>query len=503
MRKAILSSTAALMLLMGQAHAVWQQPPHSFAPDTGNSMDIGSDAFGNAIVVDDDDPDNVVNAYHYSRLTNTWSGPIPLGVATGSTLVSLDVDSTGTALAIWSTNSISELHSSYFNGTVWTPGSPDPFGAPSTSFSIPIVDMNGPTTALAVWRDVTTQDIYSSFFSAGTWTTATVAAPSDGNQLSMAYSANGTAVIGYNDSSNAIIVSNYIGGVWQAPVTLDPSTPFANHNVRVGIDASGNALAIWVNNAGDVQASSFTAGSWQAPVTISTSTGNDPFSTALAMNASGQAVAAWINVAGVGFSNSYNGTSWGTQLQFASSTTYPEMTGDYVSINSAGNALIMISPVGTNELYSAKLPLGGVWSAPAFIADTDPLQLVLFIPSLSDSGFGFAGFAPGIENLTYFASVEIVTFPPLPPATITGSVCKNRFATQTDRINTITWTASPTPGVIAYIVRRDGVIVAEVLPTDPFIFIDHNRCKGVPTTYTVTAVIVPGIESAPVTIVVQ
>lgn len=494
-RLPVLTFLFTLTLLMGRIHAAWEMPPESFAPAMGQSISIASDADGNAIVVLDDSFDSAtVQAFFYSRATNTWTGPTTLGNIIGSAFVLVDMDAGGHALAIWQNNSSTEIHSSFFNGSTWTTGSPDPFATPGgiSTFNL---DMNGPNTGLAVWIDSGTNQAVSSFFVAGIWSPIPIPiAPSDSIQSSAAYSSNGTAVAGFVNGA-ALQVSNYIGGVWLSPVTLDPATPFTGHNIVLGIDSAGKALAVYVDAAGDVKSRTFDGiSNWSAAVTISITPANDSFSTSISMAPNGTAVATWIDGAGVGWSNSYNGTTWGTPQQFSSSARDAE-----VSVNIHGNALVVYS-TSDDEVFSARLPLGGVWTAPEFIFDGTPLPVNALDSSLSNSEFGFAAWGIGVEGLDFFAAVERI-LPPAPPTSINGSSCSDRFATQTDLVNIITFIPSPSPTVAAYYLRRNGVLIAVIPATGPYIYFDHNRSKKIVDVYTLTAVNANGAESTPVVVV--
>jgi hypothetical protein len=89
-----------------------------------------------------------------------------------------------------------------------------------------------------------------------------------------------------------------------------------------------------------------------------------------------------------------------------------------------------------------------------------------------------------------------------PPASISGLVAKNIFATQTDIIHIVSWTASPDSSVVSYNVYRNGVLIGVVPATSPLKYFDHNRYPKVPDTYSVTAVNGSGQQSTPVVITI-
>lgn len=478
---------------MSLTHAVWEQPPHQF-PENGTSFRLSSDANGNAIVIDSDSIGGIsfdINAWFYSRVSNMWLGPTFLGVGSGA--IALDMDPSGTALALWVDVNGSDIHSNFFDGITWTPGSPDPF---ATNFVQALrVSMNGPDSALAVWYDGT---IRSAFFSGGTWG-PTITVGSGTIPITADYSSNGTAVVSYLDGT-ILRVSNFNGTSWGPGIPLDLAVSLTANNAVCQIDANGHAAVVWVNTAGDTRASTYNGVAWLPSVLLSTTPGNFPFSVSFDMAPSGTGVAIWVDGAKVGFSSSYNGSTWSTPQIFASPIS-PFQTS--VSVNASGDALLLFqTPDITFEdgdILSARLPLNGVWTTPVFVRSPGD-EVPILISSLSDNGFGFAGWAEGVEGLDYFATVEVAPLPPEPPASVVGSFCKNKFAMQTDCIHTITWTASPTSTVVAYEIRRNGVVIAIVPATDRT-FIDGGRCRQTDV-YTVAAIDINGLISPPVVVVI-
>jgi hypothetical protein len=90
---------------------------------------------------------------------------------------------------------------------------------------------------------------------------------------------------------------------------------------------------------------------------------------------------------------------------------------------------------------------------------------------------------------------------PNPPSGLTGKVINNRFATQTDRINQLSWLASTTSTVTNYQLSRNGVVIATLKAGFPeYIYDDHNRRKGVPDTYSLIAIDKSGRASTAITL---
>ncbi len=111
---------------------------------------------------------------------------------------------------------------------------------------------------------------------------------------------------------------------------------------------------------------------------------------------------------------------------------------------------------------------------------------------------GISAITP-VDQFTYLA--------PLPPRDLKGRQVKNKFATQTDIVNILTWKA-PIDGAtpVAYKIYRNAQLtkLATVIPAnDKLRFEDHNRQPGKTYRYFVVTVDEAGNESVPVTFLVK
>lgn len=208
----ILIVFVGVLLSLGQTCGAWVEPSYHFEEAIGGSMDMAFDANGNAIAVIDNN--GSIEAYYYSREQNTWSGPKKLGPSNDYARVSVAMDQSGTAIAIW-VDKIDNppigplIHIAYFDGTAWSRGPNLLTGYEIGSFAL---KMNGPNSALAVFIN-DKKKVFCSFINSGKWGKINHIAESDGDQLSVAYSPNGTAVIGFvNDYLGRVV--NYIDGTW-------------------------------------------------------------------------------------------------------------------------------------------------------------------------------------------------------------------------------------------------------------------------------------------------
>lgn len=494
-----------LIFLTNIGQAAWQQPPEQFTSGVDSSQNTlgATDGNGNAIAVWLPAGGTGPRASYYSN--GVWSADQIFGPGSSPKVA---MDASGNGLVIYGISSAGQVLTSFFDGSTstWSVPSPDPLD--TVDFTTrQYIAMNGLGDGVAIWNDATAGTIRSSFFdgTSTSWTAPTVIETGNYLPASVDFSSNGDAVAIWVDFiTNDIAASNYnnILGNWQSPVIIGSSSTFTP---SVVIDANGQAIAAWIDLAGNVSISNFNGLTWSAPQVISVVPANTGVS--IAMAPGGTAVLTWKTSADIGLSSSYDGTTWGPIQQFGTSLSDEGSGYATVSVNDLGDALIVYRSSATSQILSVALPLGGVWEAPLVVkegADV-PNPGSLYSSALSNNGVGFAFWTElnfDAERPTAFASVFLPdAIGPLPPASITGSSCNNKFASQTDRVHIITWTASPDPTVTSYYLRRNGILIAIIPSTGPFIYYDHNR-KNKTDVYTLTAVNGDG-ESTPITVILN
>lgn len=439
-----------------------------------------------------------------SYLTNggPWGPLVTLSTTTAVDYegVSVAMDATGTALAAWIDDTNNLVETAYFSGGSWSTPTPAPLDSTTNEFDTTSVAMDGLGKGLAVWSEL---DIRASFFSGGTWTPfVNIGTGVYSNNITASYSPNGSAsaVWGHFDFGvNDIYANTYNGTTWQGLINLDTDP---TQNPDAGIDDLGNTIAIWSSGTGlsNIVTRRFNGVTWSPAQTISAAPGNlgRP---RIAVAFDGTAVAVWTDAGNNIQMSLFNGTTWSAPIFVVGASQEPRVTMD-----DSGNALIGWVTLG-NDLYYARLPKGSstldsvtfIRTAPPIADDIDVLDLALS----NASSIGFAVWAEQNEVASdTFGTFSL--FAPLvsPPLGIFGSTCNNKFASQSDRVNTIVFVPSVDPDVVVYQISRNGVLIATVLSSGPYTYFDHNRCKGVPDTYTVVAVDGAGNVSSPVTITI-
>lgn len=476
----------------------WNMPPVEFTvtDPVFTNIDLAADPSGNAFSLWVENGELLVS--RFSAVTETYGpsevlytgNPIELDIAT---------DATGTAIAVWKDATTGDLLSSHFNGVSWTAILPAVAIVPIFPFDSPFsLDMDGQGNGLLAWQDQSVVPfpgvIFTSFFDGTTLTWSApvdISIPPASGPPKAVYSLNGTAAVLWSAPPSRILVSNFDGATWSAPPT---QLSLSGNSGGIGIDDAGNALAVWIDDAtGDVAFSFFTGGVWSLVQFVSTNGGNQGLS--FAMSSSGAAVATWIDGTGVGFYSIFNGASWSTPLPFATDVQLAN-----VAINSIGEVLIVWTNSG-NDILSSFRSAGGVLGAQDLVRPEDGTFIFLLLAQLSDNRRGFSDWiGSGLGSLS--AEGSFTNLAPLPPQSISGRSCSNNFATQSDRINIISWTRSLDPAVVAYYVRRNGVLVAIVPFSSKFIYFDHNRCSR-RDVYTVVSVDAFGNESLPLEVTLR
>lgn len=108
-------------------------------------------------------------------------------------------------------------------------------------------------------------------------------------------------------------------------------------------------------------------------------------------------------------------------------------------------------------------------------------------------------------NPTSIAITPDAPLPVQPPLALYGFRTKNRFLTQSDLINVISWVApSDGPSPVSYLIYRNSLseLIGTVSANEPLKFFDHNRKKNKKYTYYVISVDESGQRSSPATVII-
>ncbi len=420
---------------------------------------------------------------------------------------------TGQYLATW----VNDNNQSYPTYSFFTPGTGWSAINPITTSSQALLQNNVITSCnpvsgqfLATWTDMTTAYPTSSLYTPGTgWSPidalTTVAAAS--NTANSFDSTTGQFLTTWADPNN----NNYPTYAFYDPHTgWNPPATISTHsraaNVYTSFDPTTDRfLAVWVDiGTGRPMYAFYTSGTWSpaASIAISASVDNDVLCTC--DPATGIFIATWadINQNLYPFYSVYTpGSGWSASdtITTASGVTdnvtisYDLNTGQYLAAWSD-------YPTGI-PTYSFYTPSSG-WSPPAAISASaitggDVITcfnspIGQFLATWADSSNSDAIFNP-----TYAFFTPLIQ----PPASFTGSVLRNRFLTETDIIHRLAWTPpADASSIVSYQISRNGIAIALVPASGPFVYYDHNQSPNRIDVYTIVSVNTNGETSVPLSV---
>ncbi len=431
----------------------------------------------------------------------------------------LAVDSGGNVTAIW-LDSCGIVNSSKlpFGGS-WT--SSVQISAITGGASAPQLAVDSTGNAIAVWVRNGFIETSTNLELVGTWTLPTMFSSSPNSDgPSVTISAAGTAMIVWHTvvaGQDQILSSKAtIGGTWGASLTIIAGT-FNNNYPKVAMDPSGNAIAVWYRSVHTstaytnvfVAASILTSSSvvWSPAVLLSSAGLGNPanFSARIGIDPSGNAIVAWT----ISFDGqTYNvesavlqkGQAFSTPNDIVSQNIYGYEAD--LSVNSLSNAVFAYMFFdGTNVLIqSTETNVAGA----VVNLFTTPTNL----STGSDNGFPRVASTVTGGNILNGAAVWITSngtnqmieaavgsaTAVAPPTNLMVTQSSNNFGVFTEYFNTLTWTASTDPNLVAYGLFRDGIFLREVAGNITQ-FIDDNRVQNGPNTYGVCAINPDGTQS--------
>lgn len=165
------------------------------------------------------------------------------------------------------------------------------------------------------------------------------------------------------------------------------------------------------------------------------------------------------------------------------------------------NGGIAVSITGSNFTGATNV-LFGTTPATSFIVETDNSIIAIAPPGVPGTVTVFVVTPSGISSAGPDTSFTYFIPQPLPPSDFAGKAKRNKFATQTEYFNLLTWVPSPDPTVVSYEIYEFGTLIAVIPASGPTFFENHNLRKNGVYEYTLYSVNGSGIKSDPVFIVV-
>ncbi len=494
--KAVIFATMLLLntCLMSQTYS----PPFPFQSDAENIF-VATDENSHAIAAYST-ISNEIHSYYY--LNNNWNSlDMPPGEGSVAGLV---MSSFGTAVLTYIEDGTNDLRSFFFNGSEWTVPSVDPLDTG-------IVDggtlaMNADGTAAVVWSDASSI-IQTSIFQ-GDW--APASSPGDvGYSPRIDININNDLVVAY-ETVPEVYANFYTGGSWTSQELINADGILSG----VGIDDNDISIVIARSFAGiddGIFASQYTSGTFDSTTEL-TQGFPDPINhraPSFEMTPSGTGVVAWryadfTNDIYELYYSQYIGGVWSSAEMFESGTE--ELVRPVVSVDTAGNALVMWSNRVTYDLWTGYLPFGGPMNTPEIVASASN-EVDLYAVSLADDGFNALVWIEGFGDTEDIRPYGMASFLLPPPTGLRVKVCIDRFGDgQRSCVNILTWDYSADPNISSYDIYREGVYESTVAVNDPpapQTYLSPNEDCGARVTYSVAAVNQDGVPGIRATITVN
>ncbi len=361
---------------------------------------------------------------------------------------------------------------------------------------------------LATYHDITTT-MYSQTYSGGIWTGPTAINISCVESLYTSYDAANSTIVGTCGTPTA--TSTQWSGGWDAFSTpIPPGTKNALFDIFSAYNSSTQqVIATWTDATTHIPTYAvYSAGDFLSAAAIPGATAMTGSSVFVCYDAeTDQTVATWQGPGNLPYYATYQSNTWSTPTQIpGSSATHSNVFSAYDPTTQELVAVWTDSIDGLPRYSVYESTNFGTWSG--IIQEISGTMGVagnenVFLAYDNHSGHIIATWAD--ESSQPFYAIYSASAPPPPspvvaPQCINGNQKNNKFATQSEKYNTINWCPSTSTNIVKYNVYRNGILIGSVLSTNPLTFQDHNRATGVEYLYSVTAVNSSNVESAPLTI---
>lgn len=315
----------------------------------------------------------------------------------------------------------------------------------------------------------------------------------------------GDAVIIWRDETDGVLRgARLLAGsqMWEPTGELGAGVTY-----DVALDDSGRAIAVFRDTNGVIQGSKLPRRTfdWVLADAPLSSGPNDDFPQVKIRGPDCRAVAIWEdgeNLIIRGAVLPFDDNLWVSTSNLSSNADSMEAS---LAMDDFGNA-VAVWNAGDVDVEGATLsPSSTIWEATNNLNTTNG-DLTVFTPNVGVSPNGqLAVGVWGVENVQnegfgVFAAKNCNPFAPEAVSHLFAEQVPNCFSSQTEYLNRIFWTKSPSQNVAFYRILRNGV---EIGVTVACVFEDHNRKKGTEETYTVIAVSLNGKMSPAKSIVIK
>ena len=531
-KKSVFAAVFFSLIIASRAFCEWVLPPVPVSTMLEQVTPVvGIDSAGNAVAVWQDDTNFPTSANILGSILmgETWSAPVTLSAGGINTSPQVAVNPSGNVIIVWeNAASVSPITSVIQAFAFTLPGG---FGSgtlyPSISTQIgpldlvsqPAVAINPSGQVVVAW----TVGIVGSYIQGVTGTVtasgATFSPPSP--PISPAGTSD-SPIVGIDSSGEAIIawINESIGPAVQATDfgsgIFFTSASFSIANLSIAVTPSKQAIVVWDTGLNNLEATVFNGTSWSTEFAIQPSgsgTSEDPKA---GVDDSGVATVVWSLIDG---SSSFNIQMVTLNLpsvtpsapKILSTRTY--CTNPVVAVNPSGFAIVVwqnvsapLSPSSTITLEAVIIEAGTISSITDLVTPTGPQNSALQQVAVNASGEAVVVWLyisdPEFGRGEVFSAIY---FNRGPPVNVQGKQVLNRFLTQEDLIDILTWSPPPLSTPVAYRIYRDSALTdlaGTVSASGRLVFKDHNRNKKKIYTYYIVAVDASGNQSTPAVVVV-
>lgn len=499
----------------------WTSPPVSLSTEFADAWDpqIAMDPYGDVVAVWMEDGEIKSNfKYYYTdwHTTSTLSG-------TGASSPRVVMDPSGNATAIWIEMGIIKASTKTYYGD-WTPA----ITLSNVGAFNPVLCADAAGNVVAAWVRNSNIETSTKLANSG-WQTPDVFFNSVAGNPTIAIGGavnNSRVFLAWEgrsaDGHKVINAATKLvpGGAWSNAATvseenINGSTPF------VAADNNGNGLIIWygyevsginITNV-IVKTSSFISqnGKWGAIDSLSEPGCRNPsnLSAKVAFDGSGNAIALW--------NTSLDGETFNIQSAVKMANQEWSPTTNIINANLYAYSAELSSTVIGNVLslymfYNGSSLLiqaiesdmhndeNNFWSVPLTISEGD----FNAYPKIAATVWGNTLYTAAIWlNFTgtsnMVAAMTGIKYLLTPPSNLTVEQGINYFGVFTEFYNTISWTPSPDPKVVGYLIYRNGVFLDQV-DSSVSSYIDSNRAPNESLEYTIVAIDAQQNRSAPITV---
>jgi len=465
----------------------------------------------------------------YATWTTDPAQPLPneepTSISFGGVFNSCD-PTTGVFLATWAdVNGLLHPTYSFYNPSLgWGFVNAITFSSLAATSGISVISSCDPSTGvfLATWTEATMNQPAGSVYMLGDWSvlpgsfTGQSAVFQTTNSF---YPATGEFLVTWADRiTNYPTYSFYTPGSGWGAVSQITMTSTANDVYTTVNTTTNQVLAVWAD-AVSVQPTYafYDSGVWGGAFAIPgfPSASGDVLCSCNPVT--GQFIAVWVNL---GFANFYPyysiytpGHGW--NIGPAAITNSPVNGNVSVSCDpTTGQFLASWASLDDGSInYSFYTPGTGPdagWSSPGFITGSTSGNTITTSFNSTSGQFlaTWAGFGSGIPDSSPFYSFFTYIPPPAPPnpppsspITFTGKVVSNYFLTQIDITHKLVWTPSTDSSIVSYQISRNGVVIAVLPASGPYVYYDHNRSKNKKDLYTIVSINAAGAQSAPLSVI--